>query len=131
MPTLKETTESIDARVSELMGFIEQTQEAGKQNGKYVQLDWSHATDPEDGAVKQPERLSHKLPGKAKTWTDFGYPTHSPSCTAAADEYVGPNGNGWALRMALKYGGKRYMRTVKFGPESSDTGWTAVPAVGV
>lgn len=128
MPTLKETTDSVDARVAELMDFITTTQESNEQNGKYVQLDWSHATDPEDGVVKQPDRLSRKLPGKAKTWTDFGYPIESPVCNACVHEYVAPGGSGWVLILSMKFGGKRYMRTVKYGPESSDTGWSEVVA---
>ncbi len=132
MPTKKETTASIDARVAELMDFIATTQESNKQGGKYVQLDWSHSTDPADGIVKQPDRLSRKLPGKAKTWTDFGYPIESPVCNACVHEYVSPNGSGWVLILSMKFGGKRYMRQVGHGPEDRTTQWAEVkPEVGV
>lgn len=126
MPTLKETTEAVDARVAELLDFITTTQEANKHNGKYVQLDWSHSTDPADGVVKQPDRLARKLPGKARTWTDFGYPIESPVCNACVHEYVGPVGNGWVLVLQMKFGGKTYRREVWHGPEDRTTDWTEV-----
>lgn len=129
MPTRKEITDAVDARVAELMDFITTTQEANKANGKYVQLDWSHSTDPEDGIVKQADKLNKKLPGKAKTWTDFGYPIESPVANACVHEYVGPNGNGWVLVLSMKHGGKTYRKSIGHGPENFDSDWAEVKPV--
>lgn len=129
MPTLKETTEAIDARVGELTAWIAATQDDYAKTdakGRFAQLDWSHATDPADGEVKQPDRLSRKLPGKTKTWTDFGYPIESPLCNACVHEYDGPQGKGWVLILSMKFGGKRYMRHVGHGPENRTTEWAEV-----
>lgn len=126
MPTRKEIADAVDARVAELMDFIATTQESNKQSGKYVQLDWSHSTDPEDGIVKQPDRLSIKLRGKAKTWTDFGYPITDPVANACVHEYVAPGGSGWVLILSMRFGGKRYMRQIGHGPEDRTTEWAEV-----
>ena len=126
MPTRKEITDAVDARVAELMDFIATTQEANKQGGKYVQLDWSHATDPEDGVPKQADKLDKKLPGKAKTWTDFGYPITDPVANACVHEYVGPQGSGWVLHLSMKSGGKQYVKSIGHGPENRDSDWAEV-----
>jgi len=132
MPTLKETTDEIDARVSQLVPWIAAQQDAYKaSHGKHAQLGWSHSQDPADGAILQPDLLDELLPGKSQTWIDFGYPVQEPRCNACIDEYVAPNGAGWVLSLSLKYGGVQYRKSVGVGPENRNSEWAAVVPVGV
>jgi hypothetical protein len=83
---------------------------------------------PIDGALVTPDtnnRPSYQL----DNWNTYGvsFPAKIP-CTVAIDNYYGPLGKDFALRIGVSLDGVPYLKTVAYkGTEAKTTDWTAVP----
>lgn len=126
MPTTKQITDAIDARIDQLwpVAVEKQNEYAAARGGRYFQGLRTHSTLPADGAARDPDRLNARPVDHAETWNDVGFPVPSPRVAIELHAYTG----GWVAVFRVSANGEIWQRSKVYGPETwREQAWTRVP----
>lgn len=88
--------------------------------GNYFQILPSHTAPPKDGVLEAPTKTTKAT--DTESWNDqaVALPLLMP-CSFAVHNYNGPKGKGYVLQAIVEQGGKLYVRSKNFGPETYRT----------
>lgn len=85
-------------------------------HGRYFQGLPTHSEPPADGQTEPADQLDSHPFYQAETWLDVGYDDTTPHAALAIDQYLGPDGPGYACRFTVLIDGQPWQRVVNVGP---------------
>jgi len=90
-------------------------------NGRYFQCLSTHSEIPVDGAKTAPA-TDVKTDASVVSYSEQSIPLpESTSCAVAIDNYNGPSGKGYVIRLTTNQSGKIYTKRINVGPETYRT----------
>lgn len=134
--TLVERRAAVESWVeSRLPQVVQLQQQRLAADGRYWHGPWTHDEPPQDGPGSPPD-LGRSAPGRP-SWAGVGAGGLFPAAMRArtqVDEYDGPLGRGWVLRIQHAEAGYVEELALPWGPHADDwpVGWrNATPDEGV
>lgn len=113
-------SKTLNDAVAVVVAALDSGQAAVKsRRGKFGQVLFTHAEPPGEGSKGTPDAIDAKPPHDADALPELkGELAEVDAFRLAIDEYVGPRGDGYVVRVESMVDGKRFARSIVHGADT-------------